>query len=114
MTMRLTGDKLSVVIRAGSSQTLSSIEGARDAIADRMAAIGQPLELAHGQADGRQHEREQRLPRRRLGGRRETIGARLKRRGWFERCVVSARRWSRSQFLAAPHAPKGRSPASGK
>ncbi len=43
MTMRLAGDKLSVVIRAGSSQTLSSIEGARDAIADRMAAIGQPL-----------------------------------------------------------------------
>jgi hypothetical protein len=44
MTMRLAGDKLSVVIRAGSSQTLSSIEGARDAIADRMAAIGQPLD----------------------------------------------------------------------
>ena len=43
MTMRLAGDKLSVVIRAASSQTLSSIEGARDAIADRMAAIGQPL-----------------------------------------------------------------------
>ena len=55
MTMRLAGDKLSVVIRAGSSQTLSSIEGARDAIADRMAAIGQPLELAHCQAAGRQH-----------------------------------------------------------
>ena len=44
MTMRLTGDKLSVVIRAASSQTLGSIEGARDAIADRMAAIGQPLD----------------------------------------------------------------------
>jgi len=44
MTMRLAGDKLSVVIRAASSQTLSSIEGARDAIADRMAAIGQPLD----------------------------------------------------------------------
>ena len=43
MTMRLTGDKLSVVIRAASSQTLGSIEGARDAITDRMAAIGQPL-----------------------------------------------------------------------
>jgi hypothetical protein len=43
MTMRLAGDKLSVVIRAASSQTLGSIEGARDAIADRMAAIGQPL-----------------------------------------------------------------------
>ena len=54
MTMRLAGDKLSVVIRAASSQTLSSIEGARDAIADRMAAIGQPLELAHCQAGGRQ------------------------------------------------------------
>jgi hypothetical protein len=44
MTMRLTGDKLSVVIRAASTQTLGSIEGARDAITDRMAAIGQPLD----------------------------------------------------------------------
>jgi hypothetical protein len=44
MTMRLAGDKLSVVIRAASSQTLGSIESARDAIADRMAAIGQPLD----------------------------------------------------------------------
>jgi hypothetical protein len=44
MTMRLSGDKLSVVIRAASSQTLGSIEGARDAITDRMAAIGQPLD----------------------------------------------------------------------
>jgi hypothetical protein len=44
MTMRLAGDKLSVVIRAASSQTLESIEGARDAITDRMAAIGQPLD----------------------------------------------------------------------
>jgi Flagellar hook-length control protein FliK len=44
MTMRLAGDKLSVVIRAGSSHTLNSIEGARDAIADRLAAIGQPLD----------------------------------------------------------------------
>jgi hypothetical protein len=44
MTMRLAGEKLSVVIRAASFQTLSSIEGARDAIADRLAAIGQPLD----------------------------------------------------------------------
>jgi hypothetical protein len=44
MTMRLAGDRLSVVIRAASSQTLGSIEGARDAIADRLAAIGQPLD----------------------------------------------------------------------
>jgi hypothetical protein len=44
MTMRLAGDKLSVVIRAASSHTLNSIEGARDAIADRLAAIGQPLD----------------------------------------------------------------------
>ena len=43
MTMRLAGDKLSVVIRATSSQTSGSIEGARDAIVDRLAAIGQPL-----------------------------------------------------------------------
>ena len=34
MTMRLAGDKLSVVIRAASSQTLGSIEGARDAIVE--------------------------------------------------------------------------------
>jgi hypothetical protein len=44
MTMRLAGDKLSVVIRAASSRTLGSIEGARDAITDRMAAIGQRLD----------------------------------------------------------------------
>jgi hypothetical protein len=44
MTMRLAGEKLSVVIRAASSQTAGSIEGARDAIADRLAAIGQPLD----------------------------------------------------------------------
>jgi Flagellar hook-length control protein FliK len=44
MTMRLSGDKLSVVINAGSSQTIGAIEGARDAIADRLAAIGQPLD----------------------------------------------------------------------
>ena len=43
MTMRLAGDKLSLVIRAGSSQTTGAIEGARDAIAERLAAIGQPL-----------------------------------------------------------------------
>jgi hypothetical protein len=44
MTMRLAGEKLSVVIRAASSQTYGSLEGARDAIADRLAAIGQPLD----------------------------------------------------------------------
>jgi hypothetical protein len=44
MTMRLANEKLSVVIRAASSHTLNSIEGARDAIADRLAAIGQPLD----------------------------------------------------------------------
>ena len=44
MTMRLAGEKLSVVVRAGSSHTLNSIEGARDAIADRLAAIGQSLD----------------------------------------------------------------------
>jgi Flagellar hook-length control protein FliK len=44
MTMRLAGDRLSVVIRAAGSQTAGSIEGARDAIADRLAAIGQPLD----------------------------------------------------------------------
>ncbi len=88
MTMRLAGDKLSVVIRAASSQTLGSIEGARDAIADRMAAIGQPLELAHRQADGRQHgwecERKWVFRRRRLGERRAAIGARLGGTGRFE------------------------------
>ena len=120
MTMRLAGDKLSVVIRAASSQTLGSIEGARDAIADRMVAIGQPLELAHRQAGGCQHrwecERKRVLRRRRLGRRRTAIGARRRRAGWFERCGwASARRWSRSQFLAAaPRAPMRRSLASGK
>lgn len=44
MTMRLAGDRLSLVVRAASSHTLRSIEGARDAIADRLAAIGQPLD----------------------------------------------------------------------
>ena len=44
MTMRLAGERLSVVIHAASSQTAGSIEGARDAIADRLAAIGQPLD----------------------------------------------------------------------
>jgi len=44
MTMRLAGEKLSVVVRAASSQTAGSIEAARDAIADRLAAIGQPLD----------------------------------------------------------------------
>jgi hypothetical protein len=43
MTMRLAGDRLSVVIRAGSSQTAGAIETAREAITDRLAAIGQPL-----------------------------------------------------------------------
>lgn len=43
MTVRLTGDRLGVVVRAASSQTAAVIEGARDAIADRLAAIGQPV-----------------------------------------------------------------------
>ena len=43
MTMRLQGDRLSVVIRAASPRTAGAIEGAREAIAERLAAIGQPL-----------------------------------------------------------------------
>lgn len=43
MTMRLQGERLSVVFRAGSGQTASAIEGAREAIAESLAAIGQPL-----------------------------------------------------------------------
>ena len=43
MTMRLAGDRLSVVIRAASTETVGAIEGAREAIAERLAAIGQPL-----------------------------------------------------------------------
>ncbi len=43
MTMRLAGDRLSVVIRAASPRTAGAIEGAREAIAERLAAIGQPL-----------------------------------------------------------------------
>jgi hypothetical protein len=43
MTVRLTGDKLGVVIRATSGETTAAIEGARDAIAERLEAIGQPV-----------------------------------------------------------------------
>jgi Flagellar hook-length control protein FliK len=43
MTMRLAGDRINVVIRAASGQTASAIESARDVIAERLAAIGQPL-----------------------------------------------------------------------
>ena len=43
MTVRLTGDKLGVVVRAASGETAATIEGARDAIAERLAAIGQPV-----------------------------------------------------------------------
>ncbi len=43
MTVRLAGDKLGVVIRAASGETRATIEGARDAIAERLAAIGQPV-----------------------------------------------------------------------
>jgi len=43
MTLRLQGERLSVVFRAGSGQTASAIEGAREAIAESLAAIGQPL-----------------------------------------------------------------------
>ena len=90
MTMRLAGDKLSVVIRAASSQTLNSIEGARDAIADRMAAIGQPLDSlivkqtgvnTDGNANGNGSSAD--------GGSAEgtAIGARRRRTGRFERCA---------------------------
>ena len=43
MTVRLTGDKLGVVVRAASGETAATIEGARDAIRERLAAIGQPV-----------------------------------------------------------------------
>ncbi len=43
MTVRLAGDKLGVVIRAASGETAATIEAARDAIAERLAAIGQPV-----------------------------------------------------------------------
>jgi hypothetical protein len=43
MTMRQSGDRLSLVVRAASSQTAGAIDGAREAIAERLAAIGQPL-----------------------------------------------------------------------
>ena len=79
MTMRLAGEKLSVVVRAGSSHTLNSIEGARDAIADRLAAIGQSLELAHCQADGPKHgweyERKHEFRRGWRDGEQRAIGA---------------------------------------
>ena len=81
MTMRLAGDKLSVVIRAGSSQTLSSIEGARDAIADRMAAIGQPLDSLTVKQMGVSTNGNSASAGDGSGRRRGAIGARLKRRG---------------------------------
>ena len=43
MTVRLAGDKLGVIIRAVSGETTATIQGARDAIAERLAAIGQPV-----------------------------------------------------------------------
>jgi len=43
MTVRLAGDKLGVVIRAASGETAATIDSARDAIAVRLAAIGQPV-----------------------------------------------------------------------
>ncbi len=71
MTMRLSGDRLSVAIRAASAQTASAIEGAREAIAERLAAIGQPLSSlviqqngagnrdAPGDEGGRQGQRQE-------------------------------------------------------
>jgi hypothetical protein len=43
MTLRLSGDALSVVIKAASAHAVSAIEGERTAIAARLAAIDQPL-----------------------------------------------------------------------
>ena len=43
MTVRLADDRLSLVFRAGNSHTAGAIESAREAIAERLAAIGQPL-----------------------------------------------------------------------
>ncbi len=43
MTVRLAGDKLGVVVRAASGESAATIEGARDAITERLAAIGQPV-----------------------------------------------------------------------
>jgi hypothetical protein len=41
--VRLTGDKLGVVVRAANGETAATIEGTRDAIAERLAAIGQSV-----------------------------------------------------------------------
>jgi hypothetical protein len=43
MTVRLADDRLSLVFRAANSRTAGAIEGTREAIAERLAAIGQPL-----------------------------------------------------------------------
>jgi hypothetical protein len=43
MTLRLSGDALSVVIKAASAHAVSAIEGERTALAARLAAIDQPL-----------------------------------------------------------------------
>ena len=43
MTMRLAGERLNVLIRTANSQTAVAIEAVREAIAERLGAIGQPL-----------------------------------------------------------------------
>ena len=112
MTMRLAGDKLSVVIRAASSQTTGSIEGARDAIADRLAAIGRPLNRSSSRTTGMNADANingngaSSDEGATDGGRQSGQSAAIKR--LERREFGAARRFSRSQFLAAAlRAPRG-------
>ena len=89
MTVRLTGDKLGVVIRAASGETTATIEGARDAIAERLAAIGQPVTSLIIQQTGASDATERTRP---IGG-RAAMAARRRGRG--------ARRAIRAALAAA-------------
>jgi hypothetical protein len=118
MTMRLAGDRLSVVIRAASSQTLGSIEGARDAITDRLAAIGQPLDSlivkqagvnTNANTDGNPASAED-------GSAGETGRSAQGASEWGGSNDALSRRGAGRdrRFQVAPRAPMGRSLASGR
>ena len=112
MTMRLAGDKLSVVFRAASSQAYGSIEGARDAIADRLAAIGQPLSSliiqqvgANSDANANGNAAEDKGS---TAGERQSRQSAGEQGGSNDRECVSARRFWRSALLASQGRTRGR------
>ncbi len=119
MTMRLAGDKLSVVIRAASSQTLGSIEGARDAIADRMAAIGQPLnslivKQAGVNTDGNANGNGSSADGGSAGSEQRSAQGAGERGGSNDAVCLGAALVAIAASSGAPHAPMGRSLASGR